>query len=115
MSLYLYRSRNLIRVLRRLVREEFEERGRAEEDRDRPIRREGCGDNELILQLFNQVIQSRNHISIHVSLKRTYVTCHQKKHKSSKSLKENTFNKPQSSFVSMILFNILYSKLSFSQ
>ena len=32
-----------------------------EEDRDRPIRREGRGDHELILQLFNQVIQSHNH------------------------------------------------------
>ena len=33
-SLYLYRLRNSIRVLRRLVREEFEERSQAEEDRD---------------------------------------------------------------------------------
>ena len=61
MSLYLYRSRNSIRVLRRLVWEEFEERSQTEEDRDRPIRREGRGDHELLLQLFNQVIQSRNH------------------------------------------------------
>ena len=61
MSLYLYRSRNSIRVLRLLVQEEFEERSRAEEDRDKPIRREGHGDHELIWLLFNQVIQSRNH------------------------------------------------------
>ena len=61
MSLYLYRSRNSIRVLRHLVLEEFEERSWMEEDRDRPIRREGCGDHELLLQLFNQVIQSCNH------------------------------------------------------
>ena len=40
MSLCLYRLKNSIRVLRRLVREEFEERSRAEEDRDGPIRRE---------------------------------------------------------------------------
>ena len=61
MSLYLYRLRNSIRVLRRLVQEEFEERSWAEEDTDRPIRREGLGNHELILQLFNQVIQSHNH------------------------------------------------------
>ena len=61
MSLYLYRLRNSIRVLRHFVQEEFEERSRAEEDRDRPIRREGRGDHESIWQLFNQVIQSRNH------------------------------------------------------
>ena len=41
--------------------EEFEERSRMEEDRDRPIRREGHGNHKLLLQLFNQVIQSRNH------------------------------------------------------
>ena len=46
---------------RRLIREEFEERSQTEEDRDRPIRREGCGNHELLLQLFNQVIQSCNH------------------------------------------------------
>ena len=61
MSLYLYRLRNLIRVLRHLVWEEFEERSRVKEDRDRPIRREGRGDHDLIWQLFNQVIQSCNH------------------------------------------------------
>ena len=61
MSLYLYRLRNSIRVLHRLVREEFEERSWVEEDRDGPIRREGRGDHESIWQLFNQVIQSRNH------------------------------------------------------
>ena len=61
MSLYLYRLRYSIRVLRRLVREEFEERSRTEEDRDRPIRREGLGNHKLLLQLFNQVVQSRNH------------------------------------------------------
>ena len=61
MSLYIYRLRYSVRVLRRLVREEFEERSQTEEDRDRPIRREGRGDHELLLQLFNQVIQSHNH------------------------------------------------------
>ena len=61
MSLYLYRLRYSIRVLRHLVREEFEERSWTEEDRNRPIRRERHGDHELLLQLFNQVIQSRNH------------------------------------------------------
>ena len=40
MSLYLYRSRNSVRVLRRLVREVFEERSRVEGDRDGPVRRE---------------------------------------------------------------------------
>ena len=40
MSLCLYRLRNSIRVLRRLVREEFEERSQAEDDRDGPVRRE---------------------------------------------------------------------------
>ena len=36
MSLYLYRLRYLIRVLCRLVRKEFEERSRMEEDREDP-------------------------------------------------------------------------------
>ena len=40
MSLCLYRLRNSIRVLRRLIRGEFEERSWAEKDRDGPIRRE---------------------------------------------------------------------------
>ena len=61
MSLYLYRSRNSVRVLRRLVREEFEERSRAEGDRDGPIRRErdvvttSCYPSYLI-KLTNHVI-----------------------------------------------------------
>ena len=61
MSLYLYRSRNLVRVLRRLIREEFEERNQAEEDRDGPIRRErdvattSCYPSYLI-KLTNHVI-----------------------------------------------------------
>ena len=40
MSLCLYRLRNSIRVLCHLVREELEERSRAEDDSDGPIRRE---------------------------------------------------------------------------
>ena len=60
-SLYLYRLRYSIRVLHHLVQEEFEERSWTEEDRGRPIRREGCGDHKLLFQLFNQVNQSRNH------------------------------------------------------
>ena len=61
MSLYLYRLRNSVRVLRHLIREEFEERSRAEEDRDRPIRRErdvattSCYPSYLI-KLTNHVI-----------------------------------------------------------
>ena len=61
MSLSLYRLRNLIRVLRRLVREEFEERSWAEDDSDRPIRRErgkaitSCYASYLV-QLANHVI-----------------------------------------------------------
>ena len=31
------------------------------EDRDRSIRREGCGNHKLLFQLFNQVNQSHNH------------------------------------------------------
>ena len=48
-------------LLRRLIQEEFEERSWMGEDRDRPIRREGCGNHKLLLQLFNQVNQSHNH------------------------------------------------------
>ena len=40
MSLCLYRLRNSIRALHHFVWEEFEERSQAEEDRDRPVRRE---------------------------------------------------------------------------
>ena len=61
MSLYLYRLRYSIRVLRCLIWEEFEERSQTEEDRDRPIRREGHGNHKLLFQLFNQVNQSHNH------------------------------------------------------
>ena len=61
MSLYLYRLRYSVRVLRHLIWEEFEERSWTGEDRDRSIRREGRGDHKLLLQLFNQVNQSRNH------------------------------------------------------
>ena len=31
------------------------------DDRNRPIRREGCGNHNLLFQLFNQVNQSHNH------------------------------------------------------
>ena len=61
MSLYLYRLRYSVGVFHHLVREELEERSWMGEDRDRPIRREGRGDHKLLLQLFNQVNQSRNH------------------------------------------------------
>ena len=40
MSLCLYRLRSSIRVLCRLVREEFEERSQTEDDSDGPVRRE---------------------------------------------------------------------------
>ena len=61
MSLYLYRSRNSVQVLRRLVQEVFEERSRVEGDRDGPIRRErdvvttSCYPSYLI-KLTNHVI-----------------------------------------------------------
>ena len=61
MSLYLYRLRYSIQVLRHLIQEEFEERSWTEEDRDRHIRREGRGNHKLLLQY---LIKLTNHIII---------------------------------------------------
>ena len=44
-----------MRVLCCLVQEEFEERSWTGDDRDRPVRREGRDDHNLLFQLFNQV------------------------------------------------------------
>ena len=61
MSLCLYRLRNSIRVLRRLIWEELEEGSQAEDDSDGPIRRErgevttSCYPSYLV-QLANHVI-----------------------------------------------------------
>ena len=61
MSLYLYRLRYSIRVLHRLVREEFEERSQTEEDREDPSEERDVVTTSCY---YSHLIKLSNHIII---------------------------------------------------